>query len=362
MEKEESLNNLTIPTEQLKRSKSAEEALAKGCWRYWQDGTTWKVETPTDTYTIASSPAGSLVCSCADHRQYGPLGLDCKHLCGLALWINVRSEQNKSTGKGDSPMTDNPVAQIVEQLNRPLDTARVKWREAARNEQVPYLEGYDVIASANDVFEYRWSFETGEPQVRQWQRAVTRWDKQSQTRIPVLGKDGQPLTEQVGIAWITGRVAVHLDGQAYVHSDVGRCTFTGDTPEAFDMAISGCATDCLKRCFRQLGRQFGNDLYDKDSRAELAGAGTGKRPAPRQTAPEPITLTLEQARSVPCPMAARSHPEYKGLALEQVAQAEDGIKVLEYLAGDQYRPNGDRSGHRAKAAARLLLETLQPAA
>jgi hypothetical protein len=33
--------------------------------------------------------------------------------------------------------------------------------------------------------------------------------------------------------------------------------FTGDTPEALDMAIAGAATDCLKRCFRQMGEQFG---------------------------------------------------------------------------------------------------------
>jgi recombination DNA repair RAD52 pathway protein len=30
------------------------------------------------------------------------------------------------------------------------------------------------------------------------------------------------------------------------------------------MALAGSATDCLKRCFRQLGEQFGNLLYDKE--------------------------------------------------------------------------------------------------
>ncbi len=31
-----------------------------------------------------------------------------------------------------------------------------------------------------------------------------------------------------------------------------------------DMAIAGAVTDCLQRCFRQLGEQFGNSLYDKE--------------------------------------------------------------------------------------------------
>lgn len=251
-------------------------------------------------------------------------------------------------------MTDTPVTQIVERLNQPLDPARVKWRDGAKGEQVPYLEGYNVIATANEVFEFRWSFETGEPQVRQWQRTQTRWDKQQQARVPTLGQDGHPLTEQVGIAWITGRVTVHLDGQPYIHSDVGRCTFTGDTPDAFDTAISGCATDCLKRCFRQLGQQFGNHLYDKTARAEL------KKPARKHPPSESATMTLEQAKSVPCPMGTKSHPEYKGLVLEQVAKAEDGLKVLEYLAGIQYQPNGEKNGQKAKAAAKLLLNVLQP--
>lgn len=30
------------------------------------------------------------------------------------------------------------------------------------------------------------------------------------------------------------------------------------------MALAGSATDCLKRCFRQMGEQFGNSLYDKE--------------------------------------------------------------------------------------------------
>jgi hypothetical protein len=49
------------------------------------------------------------------------------------------------------------------------------------------------------------------------------------------------------------------------------------------------------------------------------------------------------------------------MTLEQVAQTEDGRKVLAYLVGDQYQPNGDKNGHKAKAAAKILLEAICPA-
>ena len=49
------------------------------------------------------------------------------------------------------------------------------------------------------------------------------------------------------------------------------------------------------------------------------------------------------------------------MTLDQVAKTEDGRKVLEYLAGDTYQPNGDKNGQKAKAAAKVLLVSLQPA-
>ena len=73
------------------------------------------------------------------------------------------------------------------------------------------------------------------------------------------------------MVYLTGKVTVELDGKAYFHADVGRLAFTGDTPEALDTALSGAATDCLKRCFRQCGDQFGLSLYDKEM-AKIAGA------------------------------------------------------------------------------------------
>jgi hypothetical protein len=78
-------------------------------------------------------------------------------------------------------------------------------------------------------------------------------------------------------------------------------------------------------------------------------------------APTSEDLSLDDARTCLCPMGTKSHPEYKGMTLEQIAQAKDGYKVLEYLAGERFHPNGDKEGHKVKAAAKFLLNSLQPA-
>ena len=75
----------------------------------------------------------------------------------------------------------------------------------------------------------------------------------------------------------------------------------------------------------------------------------------------PPTLSSDEARAVACPLGTKSHPEFKGLLLGEIATKEDGRKILEYLVSEQFCPNGDREGHKAKAAAKVLLASLQPA-
>ena len=156
---------------------------------------------------------------------------------------------------------------ILWELRQPLDMSRVKRRQAPGMGSVPYIEGFDVIDRANTIFNYQWSFALApQPVVLRWERHVLAWDKKLRKKVPIH-QDGQPVTEEVGLVHVTGAVVVEIGGRQHEHADIGRCIFTGDTPEALDMALAGSATDCLKRCFRQLGEQFGNSLYDK----EIAG-------------------------------------------------------------------------------------------
>jgi hypothetical protein len=70
-------------------------------------------------------------------------------------------------------------------------------------------------------------------------------------------------------------VAVAVSAAGVTKSDVGRCSYQGDTPEAHEMAVAGAVTDAMKRAFRQFGSQFGNSLYDRD--ASPNGKGKSER-------------------------------------------------------------------------------------
>ena len=129
----------------------------------------------------------------------------------------------------DPPTLDPSSEQILWRLRQPLDMNRVKRRQAPGQGTVPYLEGFDVIEAANDLFLFRWSFDLlSEPHIMRWDKVVTFYDQRARKKVPVLGEDGKPTTEIAGVAYITGRITVELDGKAYNHADAGRCIFYGD--------------------------------------------------------------------------------------------------------------------------------------
>ena len=272
--------------------------------------------------------------------------------------------------------------EIIKRLSQPLDMQRVKRRQSSGEDSVPYLEGFDVIQTANEIFGYQWSFElVSEPRVMFWEQALTTWDRQKRERVPVLDQQtSQQRTHRVGIVYLTGRVSLELDGKNYIHADVGRLAFTGDAPEALDTALSGAATDCLKRCFRQLGDQFGLSLYDKET-AKTAGTGITKKDGGLQGkgngynangherrqsgAPKSKTeqngMTVEQAASVLCPVGSTQNPHWAGMSLGEVLKQTNGERMLSFLSGEQFNANGDRARQLAKEAARLLLSQVERA-
>ena len=261
--------------------------------------------------------------------------------------------------------------EIIKRLSQPLDMQRVKRRQSSGEDSVPYLEGFDVIQTANEIFGYQWSFElVSEPRVMFWEQALTTWDRQKRERVPVLDKQtGQQRTHRAGIVYLTGKVSVELDGRIYTHADVGRLAFTGDAPEALDTALSGAATDCLKRCFRQLGDQFGLSLYDKETAktagtfnnrkdADPRGNGNGHErkqvAAPKSKSDQKI-LTVETAAAVLCPVGSTQNPHWAGMPLGEVLKQTNGERMLAYLSGEQFNANGDHARQQAKEAARLLI-------
>ena len=266
---------------QLERTERAKSAIRAGQFHITRVGPQqWTVKNGEKLPYAVSLEGDTWVCTCMDYQQRGPRIL-CKHIEGVRLSEAAQNEAIQTNHKEhqmDQPESNNLSERfncILWELRQPLDMSRVKRRQAPGLGSVPYLEGYDVIDRANAIFGFAWSFDLiSEPLIVRWHKKVLAWNQQELRKVPVTDANGNFQTEEVGLVYITGKVTVELDGKLYSHADLGRCIFTGDTPEALDMALAGSATDCLKRCFRQLGEQFGNSLYDKEI-AQVAGLENG---------------------------------------------------------------------------------------
>jgi len=318
----------------------------------------WMVVSKSSRYTVSLN-GDAWICTCPDFSgRCQRFGLRCKHIEAVRLTGTEKIAESGladqytypqiSTTYTEEPMTqskptpdppkfDPSSEQILWRLRQPLDMNRVKRRQAPGQGTVPYLEGYDVIEVANDLFLFRWSFDLlGEPHIMRWDKVITFYDQRVKKKVPVLGEDGKPTTEIAGVAYITGRVTVELEGKAYSHADVGRCIFNGDTPEALDMAIAGAVTDCLKRCFRQLGEQFGNSLYDKEV-AKTAGLENGNGSSGNGQASKSTGQKVESIPPVPPNSPA---------AQSEALQYRDGVTVDTGNAAELEAFNAFKTAHQ----------------
>ncbi len=369
-------NSPTPLTAQEQRTERAREALRANTFRIAPIGAdTWSVKNGDKVPYTVRHVENNWNCTCPDFSQFGP-SIRCKHVEAVRI---IQEENGNSVPTIEPPIgneAENDSARIRNELNKPLDMARVKRRQAPGKGTVPYLEGYEMIQRANEIFAFGWSFDLlKDPTIIRWQKTQTQYSQQQRCKVPVLDDQGRPLLEEVGIVWITGKVTVELDGRPICHADVGRCSFTGDTPEALDMAIAGAATDCLKRCLRQFGDQFGLSLYDRDvaqtaglergnghanshassspggnggSTAQPAGRTTRQTPPAKSSAP----TSAFEAGKVIFTLKPKTRPELSGKTLAELQrQAPD---ILAWLASD-YTPTSETQA--LKDAARLLVQS-----
>ena len=366
---------LDIPIEQQRRQHSAEEALALGRWAIFPELPGWRVKTPTDTYTLTSQPDGMLGCSCPDYQQYGMHGLDCKHLCGLRLWLNSQAVGStahiQTDEKGETSMTTENLLRECGwvKLFHP-STAQVTI-PLALDKPILVAEAQALMASVTSLLQAGFSVEV--PGLEDGEREeeigfIVRRAKvnANESETPVV--DLYPVNANFR------RVAKYLNEEADVREFEAACSLSLQSLPLYegDNTIERGKNPKLDKYVVALKRPVKivwkfNPRYegenDKKNPKRLFVRWANSVPAPDGN----IVLspsgkpTLEEARVVACPMGSKSHPEFKGMTLDQVAQTEDGRKVLAYLAGDQYQPNGDKNGQKAKAAARVLLESVTPA-
>ncbi|OCL90625.1 Rad52/Rad22 family DNA repair protein [Aliarcobacter thereius] len=131
-------------------------------------------------------------------------------------------------------------------LNQELDISRIKTRDKG-NISLSYIEGHDVIETANKVFGFgNWSYSISKLE------HVSQEQNQNQNHVICYKAIVQ--------------VLVHSENHTLDVSreDVGFGTGVAKTlADAHEGAAKEAVTDALKRAMRSFGNQFGNSLYDK---------------------------------------------------------------------------------------------------
>lgn len=136
-------------------------------------------------------------------------------------------------------------------LNQELDSSRVKTREIKTREQgnisLSYIEGFDVIDTANLIFGYgNWSYLISSlTQVSQEQNHNQNFVVCYKAVVKLIVKDEN-------------------HSKSISRQDVGFGTGVSKTlADSHENAGKEAVTDALKRAMRSFGNQFGNSLYDK---------------------------------------------------------------------------------------------------
>lgn len=131
-------------------------------------------------------------------------------------------------------------------LSYELDSSRIKTR-SKNNINLSYVEGHDIIETANKIFGYG-----------NWSYSISKLEHVSQE------------TNQNSNIVICYKAIVNVVVHDLAHSkhisreDVGFGTgIAKSLADAHEGAAKESATDAIKRCFRSFGNQFGNSLYDK---------------------------------------------------------------------------------------------------
>ena len=134
----------------------------------------------------------------------------------------------------------------IQILNEELNSNRIKTREKG-NINLSYIEGFDVIDTANKVFGFG-----------NWSYSISKLDQVSQE----LNQNQNNVVCYKAVVQIQIHNTNHtLDVN---RQDVGFGTGVAKSlADAHEGAAKEAVTDAIKRCFRSFGNQFGNSLYDK---------------------------------------------------------------------------------------------------
>lgn len=203
---------------------------------------------------------------------------------------------------------------VIIELDKPLDPARITTFSQGPQKGVRYLEGEDVIRTANRIFGYGgWGY-----------RLIGQ---------PVCVEDGEQGSNNTPYQVWTAHVELTVEGCQPI-ADLGTNTRQGKGAAALEMAIKGAVTDGIKRCLKTFGDQFGLVLYDKDvSLRDLQEAHGDLPPVHPPTAPKADAPEWWVAFRASC-----EENNVTAYALEQVLKVGPSLKTVEaWLAAEPGR-------------------------
>ena len=153
-----------------------------------------------------------------------------------------------------------------------LDSSRIKSRSKG-NINLSYLEGFDIIETANKIFGYG-----------NWDYNITKLEQVSQ-------EQNQNQNNVICYKAVINVVVHDLQHSKHVsREDVGFGTGIAKTlADAHESGAKEAVTDAIKRTLRSFGNQFGNSLYDKSR---------NHQPQNQQPYAQPQTQQIQQQQPI----------------------------------------------------------------
>ena len=166
-----------------------------------------------------------------------------------------------------------------------LDSSRIKSRSKG-NISLSYLEGFDVIETANKIFGYgNWSYN------------ISTLEQVSQE----LNHNQNNIICYKAVLNITVHDIQH--SKSVTREDVGFGTGIAKTlADAHEGGAKEAVTDAIKRTLRSFGNQFGNSLYDKSRQHQ-------NQPTQQYSQPQSQQIPQQQYQQQPTQQVQNNTPQ-----------------------------------------------------
>lgn len=204
-----------------------------------------------------------------------------------------------------------------------------------------YVQGGTIIRQLCKVFPLGWHFEYDEPIFIPSSVNAQTGEASATGTYRV---DGRLIISEWAANVALGRVNSKPVTHDLTIRDIGFCAMP--SPSMLETAMKGAFTDCLKRCARQLGDQFGNSLYDGGEKDEAEAAFA----APSRSAPTnqpvarphvPAHIANDDGAPIPREEYAPVAPTAAVIQCRYCAEIITDAKVLQWCRDKRVMPNGE---------------------